>query len=548
MSAVTRRTIQLPSDARRVALYARVSSDEQREKQTILTQEDVLNEAVERAGPGVRVVGRFFDDGVSGTVPFEARVGGRRLLEACQQGLIDEVWITKVNRLARRTVITLQAVEAFDALGVKLVGILEAVESKMILTVMAAVAEEDRRSFLENSKYGMQRAAREGRYCGGIVPLGYRVEGVKQNARLVVDDTPFWHGKSAAEVVRWMYEMAAVEHLSCYGVADRLNELGVPTHYARDARLVGNARKGQRKKATTGLWRPSRVRLVLTNTTYRGEQRYGKLAAAQGRGGVISAPCPRIVSDELWEAAQETRRAHRLPSTERATRRRYLLKSLIRCGECGLRYSGSWHARDGVAWYSCGGRQRFRSKWQGKCPGKQVNGNWLEPQILDDIARFLREPGDILDELEAEVRRAAGRDTRAEEIGALQLALGEFEERHKRLVHLLVRGLLSEADYEDQQTCMAQERAGVEARLVELAAAEPDQIVTGNLREELARRLDAGLTEDQLFEIVGYLVAGITVYTPVGEDGNRHLRIVIEYRYPGRVLDHTGTGYTPRGA
>ena len=37
----------------------------------------------------------------------------------------------------------------------------------------AVIAANERRKFLERSAEGMNRAAKEGRYTGGIVPLGY---------------------------------------------------------------------------------------------------------------------------------------------------------------------------------------------------------------------------------------------------------------------------------------------------------------------------------------------------------------------------------------
>ena len=85
---------------RRVATYERVSSDDQRERETIKTQTDLLDRWLERE-PDIEVVYRFSDDGISGTLPLVKRPGGQALLAAAEAGQIDELWLYKLDRLGR---------------------------------------------------------------------------------------------------------------------------------------------------------------------------------------------------------------------------------------------------------------------------------------------------------------------------------------------------------------------------------------------------------------------------------------------------------------
>jgi hypothetical protein len=61
----------------------------------------------------------------------------------------------------------------------------------------------------------------------------------------------------------------------------------------------------------------------------------------------------------------------------------------------------------------------------------------------------------------------------------------------------------------------------------------------------LRERLDAGLSAEEMAEIVRLLVRAV-VYTDVGEDGKKHARIAIEYHFPTPaplvVPTRTGTG------
>ena len=67
----------------RVALYLRVSSEEQREKATIKVQREFLDGYCQLHG--LEVAGRYHDDGVSGTIPLHERPEGRRLLEDAKE-------------------------------------------------------------------------------------------------------------------------------------------------------------------------------------------------------------------------------------------------------------------------------------------------------------------------------------------------------------------------------------------------------------------------------------------------------------------------------
>jgi hypothetical protein len=83
--------------------------------------------------------------------------------------------------------------------------------------------------------------------------------------------------------------MAAVEGKSCRVIAARLNDLRVPCAYVRDDRLT---LRGKRKQRTSGVWRPGRVRGLITNKTYMGTHEFGKRSVSERP--VISRPVPHV--------------------------------------------------------------------------------------------------------------------------------------------------------------------------------------------------------------------------------------------------------------
>jgi site-specific DNA recombinase len=70
--------------AERIALLLRVSSEEQRERETIETQREFLQEYCRLYGLEVAEI--YADDGVSGTILLHERPEGRRLLGDAKEG------------------------------------------------------------------------------------------------------------------------------------------------------------------------------------------------------------------------------------------------------------------------------------------------------------------------------------------------------------------------------------------------------------------------------------------------------------------------------
>ena len=526
---------------RRVATYERVSSEDQRERETIRTQTDEIARHLEHQ-PGLELVGRYVDDGVSGMVPIAERPDGRRLLADAAAHRFEELWVYKVDRLGRDAVDLLVVRRRLDALGIKLVSVVEGQPDLLGYDVQAVVADHYRREFARRSADGMNRAAREGRFCGGIVPLGYRVAGRKQTSHLVPDETEIWQGLSAADLVRDIYERLVGGGQTCPAIAAGFNAAGIPTHYTRDGR-------GVRGKKTQGLWRHGHIGNLVRNPIYRGVLSYGRRSSKRDRE-VIAATVEPLVSPALWDLAQAALARNRV--CPRSAGRVYLMRGVMRCGICGLTYVGS--AGKGTAWYRCGGQLVERGPLAGRCPSRSVRSDLVEALVWSDIERYLRDPQELLDELDAgDEPGTAGAVPEAESI-TLQRALDSIDAQRAKTLDLAVRGHLADHLLEATLERIAAERDGLVARLDALAAGECDATNQAAI-EALARareRLDEGLSEQERAELVRLLV-GVTVQTEIGEDGHKSLNLAITYRFPGpsmtdTVSTRTRTGSLPRSA
>jgi site-specific DNA recombinase len=523
-----------------VGIYVRVSTEEQRERQSIVTQREFGNRYCDLHQLPVHET--YADDGVSGTVALELRPGGIRLLDDARQHKFDQLLVFKLDRLGRDTRLILNAVAELEKHGVRVRSMTEEFDTatatgRLMLTMLSGFAAHERELIRERSVAGTNRLAEAGAWLGGVVPYGYRKEGENALRRIAISDEPIPGFKlSEADVVRTIYWMSAVEKKSCQKIADHLNRTAVPCGSAANP---PGAESGKRNRRTAPIWRPSQVRNMIVSRTYMGEHVFGKRTLNRSRKLIVRA-VPAIVSEQEWQAAQEVLTSNRI-MCRRNLREPYLLRGLIKCGVCGLSYSGlrmKPPQRD--HYYRCNGRQQARGLYGitgKKCPARSLNGEYVERLVWADIESFLRNPGEILERLRERVLMQDGerqrRETELDELrGRLQQKIGERD----RVLALFRRNRIDEATLDQQLDLIEVEaadlRTDIEAATRALSAGDRTaQLQSAEaLLAMLRSRLDGPVPSELKRRIVEILVETIEANT-VERWGVQQSEIVITYRF-----------------
>ena len=241
----------------RVALYARVSSEQQARGNTVASQLVALREQINAAGLTVEPDDEFVDEGYSGTTLLRPAL--ERLRDVVAAGVVDQVHVLAPDRLARRYAYQVLLVEEFRRSGADVVfanrPIGSSAEDDLLLQVQGMIAEYERAKILERSRRGRRHAARSGLVSAlGKVPYGYRYIAKDAGGGLarveVVPDEARW--------VRLMFAWVGLDRLSLREVVRRLYEAGVPTS-------TGKAR-----------WDGTTIALMLRNTAYIGRAAFGR--------------------------------------------------------------------------------------------------------------------------------------------------------------------------------------------------------------------------------------------------------------------------------
>jgi site-specific DNA recombinase len=541
-----------------VAVYLRVSGEDQRRKGTIENQRTALDRYV--TAHGIAPYAWYEDEAVSGKwVPFGKRPQAQRLLADIASGHVATILVWKLDRFGRNAREILVAVHELNTTGAHLVSMKENVDTRtsagrFFLTVLAGVAELEYDSIMERSEAGTQRrlARVDGAgWMGGRIPYGYRVEGKEDHARLVLDDTPLgipdFPQMTAADVVRLIYQLTVEEQQSGSQIADKLNALGVPTAFER--RGLDRYRNRDVDKPALHVWKADSITSILRNPTYKGARPFGQRTRHNNGRAVVSYPVPAIVSVETWDAAQHVLVSHRLWTVRNEEKTRdFLLAGMLTCATCGHTFIGDKRH------YACIGR-RHATRIYGsalaatrRCDALTLPKAQIEQDIWAAAEWYIQHPDETHAQVAAELSGQA--DTSA--TLRAQLATKQQEQDGKqaerdRIYTLHRKGIMTETDLTRQLTLISAEQAKLTDEIAaltrDLAAADATAARLAGVDAFLADLLmqyDAEpLTQARKRAILAQLVHEMTVRTE--RDAETGLpRPVVRVRWAFERLDSPG--------
>src|SRR5260221_9818343 len=148
-----------------VALYARVSSEQQAEAKTIESQLAQLRARIAEDGFELKEVFVFVDDGYSGSVL--ARPGLERLRDVVAEGGIQRLYVHSPDRVARNYAHQVLLVDELTQQGVEVIflnrALAETAEDQLLLQVQGVIAAYERATFMERSRRGQRHSGQTGR-------------------------------------------------------------------------------------------------------------------------------------------------------------------------------------------------------------------------------------------------------------------------------------------------------------------------------------------------------------------------------------------------
>ena len=137
----------------------------------------------------MEIVGEYSDEGHSGK-NIKGRQEFMRMLNDIEDGKdgVDFVLVFKLSRFGRNVADVLSSLQLMQDYGVNLICVEDGIDSskeagKLLISIIAAVAEMERENIRVQTMAGREQKAREGRWNGGFAPYGYTKK-LRQNGTI----------------------------------------------------------------------------------------------------------------------------------------------------------------------------------------------------------------------------------------------------------------------------------------------------------------------------------------------------------------------------
>jgi site-specific DNA recombinase len=473
------------------AIYARVSSEQQREEHTIASQTAALIEFAKNHDLEVPKEWVVEDDGFSGATL--ARPGLERVRDLAAEGHIQVVLAYAPDRLSRKYAYQVLLIEEFTRHGVETLFVKApqsaSAEDQLLVQFQGMIAEYERAQILERSRRGKRHRARSGEVSVlSGAPYGYRYirKTDEAPASYVVID-------AEARVVQRVYEMYTVDGLSMGEIARRLNAEGIPT----------------RKQSVR--WERSVVWAMLRNPAYRGAAAFGKTRVAgrirvtralRRRGGILSSnsigherpreewieiPVPALVSEERFARAQELLHDNKIRSRRR-TITPSVVQGLVSCQKCGYAFSrtSTYTTARKLHYYKCIGSDSWRKLGGPLCDNRMVRQDLLDQIVWTEVIRLLEDPTLIQQELDRRLAAARFSDPTKKREQSLQRELIRVGKGIERLLNAYQGELLSLEQLRERMPSLRQREHALRAELQAIADQAADRVTFLRLAETLA--------------------------------------------------------------
>lgn len=360
-------------NAIRVVIYARYSSDMQREE-SIDAQIRYCKEEIAR-NPNMVLVGVYFDEAISAKDNIEKRDDFQTMIkDGMKHDKFDVVMVHKFNRFARNKFDSAVYKKKLRELGIRVISATQKIDDSPEGRMMESVIEAMDEYYSDNLGLEVKKGLRENAYLGkhiGIAPLGY-----------VIDE----HGKlrenkETSYLVKTIFDMY-LQGFGMQAIALELNRKGYRTPRGK-------------------MFSTKAISAILKNERYTGTYK----ADVAGEHFHIENNHDALITPMAYQRALDIRRKQN-HKPRIGSKHLYSLTGKMTCALCNAKYCGGGKSKSrvvngvkkGVVYYIC------PNKKFGKCTNTSVNRDKIEKLICNHIIDHLltdESIAKIADEFEA---------------------------------------------------------------------------------------------------------------------------------------------------
>ena len=360
---------------KRFVIYTRCSTDDQAQGDftTLDAQAHHCKNMLDAFGYELANIGKngvIHEDGFSGKDL--NRPGIQSILKSVnKERHFDGIIFFRLDRLTRNPRDLYELIDLFKAKNIDFISVRENLDSttaigRVVIGILGLLSAFERELTGERVKASAIARVRQGKWVGGIVPFGYKLEkdgpqlpNGRQPHKLVID-------KEISPKIKIIWQMAA-DNKSLMEIGNELDKIGLKTSSGKT-------------------WRKQGISTIIKNNFYKGYLKYND--------EIHKGIHPAIVGEKLWEKANRML-VGKLPGhrfIKKPKKYIYLLSGLLKCGKCGSNFiceTGNGHSKQ-FFYYLCG-----RSKQNLGCDGGRLSATAFDAELIDFFKRA-SEDQDIL--------------------------------------------------------------------------------------------------------------------------------------------------------
>lgn len=448
----------------RLALYARFSSDNQRDE-SIDAQIRIMEDYANRTGPW-EILEPYIDRAKSATT--DKRPAFQQMIEDAEEGKFDAVLVHKLDRFSRDKYSSAVYKHRLKKCGVRLISVTENLdgspESIVLESVLEGMAQYYSANLSREVMKGLMENALNAKHTGGKPALGYDVG----------SDGKYIINEKEAIIVKSIFDLY-LEGKGYGQILNFLNEKGWKTKTGRS-------------------FSKSALYHILRNESYKGVYTFNKdksrgkfsnsIASSEEDQTVrIENGMPAIVSQSDFDEIQKLLSYNKLSGGAQKAKEQYLLTGIAVCGECGSPMQGN--SRTGgntdkmYRSYRCGCKVNKK-----QCKNKEIRKNLIEEYVLDQLERMVlneRMVPEVVRSINEKIQEA--KKSSKAEIKEVTATLTKVEEQIDKIVEIIMEGV-SLGSFKEKLARLEQEREELQVKLAKLRDIDSNDDIRSITEEE----------------------------------------------------------------
>lgn len=403
-----------PKEEQRVAIYIRVSTDEQVEKYGRGLQESAIKALIQsrtHLDNGLKFAGQeyvYVDDAVSGTIDISERPAFAKLQEDIVNSIADNrpfdaVAVYKIDRFARKLKILLDVIDFFKEHNIKFLSVNESIDTSTpfgnaMLGIIGVIAELEIETIKQRTQGGREEAVKTGVIMGNASIFGYKKN--KEKRAEVFEPE--------AEIVRMIFSLLLKDKLPVGQISNRLKE--IKTLSPQASALHYKKRTGKSTKINNPYhWATNAVRRILSDKIYIGNYYYNKTKKNKildkDQWKLSPYPVPQIIDILTFEKAQRLLEQNKHERKLTPSNHIYLLSGLLVCDTCynpikdsitgRKHWSGSRKKLDNskyTYYYKCARKNTNKYDSDSLCSTLPLPAEEIEKYIITFTEKLLENP------------------------------------------------------------------------------------------------------------------------------------------------------------